>query len=175
MEVWRGVNEGLQAVIVNPSIIIGPGMWYGSWEGIFKQIQKGLNYYPTGASGYIDVADVAKAMIRLTESEVSGERFILSAENLAHQEVLDYLAGALKRPLPAKPLTPVLYRMACHLEKVRSLVTGSQPRITRQSVKSSTAVTSYSNRKIMQALSLNFTPVKETLASSVRLFLDEQR
>ncbi len=60
MEVWRGINEGLQAVIVNPSIIVGPGMWYGSWEGIFKQIQNGLNYYPAGSSGYIDVRRCGK-------------------------------------------------------------------------------------------------------------------
>jgi dihydroflavonol-4-reductase len=174
MEVWRGMNEGLQAVIVNPSIIVGPGMWYGSWEGIFKQIQNGLNFYPTGSSGYIDVGDVVKAMIRLTESEVSNERFILSAENLEHREVLDCLAEAMKKPLPGRPLTPIIVKIACHLEKMRSFFAGSQPRITRQSMKSSTAVTSYSNRKIVQALSLDFKPVKETLATSIRLFMEEQ-
>jgi dihydroflavonol-4-reductase len=174
MEVWRGIHEGLQAVIVNPSVIIGPGMWYGSSAGIFKQIYSGLNYYPTGTSGYIDVHDVVKAMIRLSESEISGERFILSAENLTHHEVLDYLAEAMKRRLPARPLTPLMIKIACHLEKIRSMLTGSQPRITRQSMKSSTSVTAYSNHKVVQALSLDFTPVKEALASSIRFFLDEQ-
>jgi dihydroflavonol-4-reductase len=174
MEVWRGINEGLQAVIVNPSIIIGPGMWYGSWEGIFKQINKGLNYYPTGTCGYIDVLDVVRAMIRLTESEVSGERFILSAENLAHREVLDFLAEAMKRPLPERPLTPQVVKIACYLEKIHSVFTGTRPRITRQSMKSSTAVTSYSNRKIVQALSLEFTPVKEALGASIRFYQEEQ-
>jgi dihydroflavonol-4-reductase len=174
MEVWRGINEGLQAVIVNPSIIVGPGMWYGSWESIFKQIQKGLNFYPAGSSGYVDVGDVTRAMISLAESEVCNERFILSAENLTHREVLDCLAEAMKKPLPSRPLGPFIIKIACHLEKMRSLFTGSQPRITRQSMKSSTAVTSYSNRKIVQALSFSFTPVRETLVSSVRLFLDEQ-
>jgi dihydroflavonol-4-reductase len=174
MEVWRGTNEGLQAVIVNPSIIIGPGMWYGSWSGIFKQICSGLNYYPTGSSGYIDVHDVVKAMIRLTESEIIGERFILSAENLSHREVIDYLAEALKKPSPANPLTPFKFKIACQFEKIRSMFAGSRPRITRQSMRSSTAVTAYSNRKILQALSFNFTPVKESLSSSLRFFLDEK-
>lgn len=174
MEVWRGIHEGLQAVIVNPSVIIGPGMWYGSSAGIFRQISSGLNYYPTGTSGYIDVLDVVKAMIRLTESEVSGERFILSAENLSHHEVLDMLAEAMKKPLPSRPLTPLKIKIACHLEKIHSLFTGIHPRITRQSMKTTTSVTSYSNHKIVQALSLDFTPVKEALASSIRYFLDEQ-
>ena len=174
MEVWRGINEGLPAVIVNPSVIIGPGMWYGSWQGIFKQIYNGLNYYPTGTSGYVDAGDVVKIMIRLTESEVSGERFILSAENLTHQEVLNFLAETMKRPLPSHRLTPIMIKIACRLEKMHSLFTGSQPRITRQSMKSSTSVTSYSNRKIVQALSVDFTPVRESLASSIRFFLEEQ-
>jgi dihydroflavonol-4-reductase len=174
MEVWRGINEGLQAVIVNPSIIIGPGMWYGSWEDIFKQISRGLNYYPTGTSGYIDVRDVVQIMIRLAESEVSGERFILSAENLAHREVLDYMAAAMKKPLAARPLTPFLQKSACYLEKLRSKIAGGQPRITRQSMRSSTAITSYSNQKIVKALSPGFIPIKETIASSIRYFLDEQ-
>jgi len=174
MEVWRGIHEGLQAVIVNPSVVIGPGMWYGSSSDLFKQIYSGLNYYPAGTSGYVDVCDVVNAMIRLTESEVSGERFILSAENLTHHEVLDYLAKAMNRPLPARQLTPLLIKTACHLEKIRSMFTGQPPRITRQSMRTTTSVTAYSNQKIVQALSLNFNPVKETLGSSIRFFLDEQ-
>jgi dihydroflavonol-4-reductase len=174
MEVWRGIHEGLHAVIVNPSVIVGPGMWYGSSAGIFKQIYRGLNYYPTGTSGYIDVRDVVNIMIRLTESEVSGERFVLSAENLSHHEVLNYLAEGMKKRLPDRPLTPLMIKTACHLEKIRSLFTGSQPRITRQSMEISTSVTTYSNHKIVQVLSIDFTSVKESLVSSGSLFLDEQ-
>lgn len=174
MEVWRGIHEGLQAVIVNPSVIVGPGMWYGSSGDIFKKIYNGFNYYPTGTSGYVDVRDVVKAMISLTESAISGERYILSAENLSHHEVLDHLAQAMNKPLPARALSPFMIKAACHLEKLYSLFSGRKPRITRQSMKSSTSVTSYSNQKIVQALSFVFTPVRESLASSVGFFLDEQ-
>jgi nucleoside-diphosphate-sugar epimerase len=174
MEVWRGINEGLQAVIVNPSIIVGPGMWHGSWKEIFRQVNGGLNYYPVGTSGYIDVQDVVRVMIILTDSDVSGERFILSAENLAHRKVLDFLAEGLKKPRPSRALTPQLIKIACRLEKIRSVLTGTRPRITRQSMKSSAAVTSYSNRKIVQAFPIRFTPLSESLAASIRIFLDEQ-
>jgi len=174
MEVWRGIHEGLQAVIVNPSVIIGPGMWFGSFAGIFEQIRKGLNYYPTGTTGFVDVSDVARIMIRLTESGISGERFILSAENLSLHDVLEYLARALKKTPPAHALTPLLIKAACQFEKIRSFFTGRIPRITRQSMRSSTAVTAYSNEKLLQTLSLKYTPVRESLASSVRYFLDEK-
>jgi dihydroflavonol-4-reductase len=174
MEVWRGTNEGLKAIIVNPSIIIGPGIWYGSWGGLFKQIYEGMNYYPTGSSGYIDVHDVVHAMVGLMNSEVTGERFILSAENLSHREVMDYLAEAMKKPFPLKPLTPIKVKIACQLEKIRSFLSHSKPRITRQSMRASTSVTSYSNRKISDTLSFNFTPVKESLSSSVSFYLAEK-
>lgn len=174
MEVWRGINEGLQAIIVNPSIIIGPGIWYGSWGGIFKQIYEGLKYYPTGSSGYIDIQDVVRVMIRLTESEITGERFILSAENLSHREVIDCLAEGMEKPRPSHPLTPLKVKIACHLEKIRSEFLRSRARITRQSMRSSTAVSSYSNLKITDALSPRFTPVKESLSSSIHFFMAEK-
>ncbi len=174
MEVWRGINEGLHAIIVNPSIIIGPGIWYGSWKGIFKQVYEGLKYYPTGRSGYIDVHDVVRIMVHLAESEITGERFILSAENLAHKEVIDYLAVAMKKPLPEYPLTPVKMKIACQLEKIRSVFSRSRPRITRQSMRSSTSSVSYSNRKISAALSPDFTPVRNSLSASIRYFLAEK-
>jgi dihydroflavonol-4-reductase len=174
MEVWRGINEGLKAVIVNPSIIIGPGMWFGSWNGIFRQLYKGLGYYPTGSSGYVDVRDVVTLMINLSESEISGERFILSAENLAHRDVLDHLARGMKKPLPGRPLTLPIQKTACLLEDIRSALTGTPPRITRQSMKSSTAATSYSNLKITRALSFSFASIQDTLTAAARFYLDEQ-
>jgi len=93
MEVWRGIHEGLQAVIVNPSVIVGPGMWYSQSGSLFKQIHKGLNYYPTGSAGFVDVRDVARAMIMLMDSEVTGERYILNSENMSHRAVLEIIAG----------------------------------------------------------------------------------
>ncbi len=72
MEVWRGIYEGLNAVIVNPSVIIGPGMWMGPAGQLFNRILKGLNFFPAGSSGYVDVRDVATAMVKLAGSSHYG-------------------------------------------------------------------------------------------------------
>jgi dihydroflavonol-4-reductase len=73
-EVWKGIKEGLNAVIVNPGVILGvSGTHTGSSE-IFLHVQKGLMFYTKGGSGYVDVQDVVQAMILLTKSDISGER-----------------------------------------------------------------------------------------------------
>jgi len=173
MEMWRGIHEGLNAIIVNPSVIIGPGMWLGSTGNLFQQITKGLNYYPTGASGYVDVRDVAAVMISLTNSDITGERFIISAENETHRQIIGYLAEALNKPLPSRPLTPALINIICSLEKIRSLITGKPERITQRSVRSATAVYAYSNKKVTDALSIEFIPVKESIAYSSMLYRND--
>jgi dihydroflavonol-4-reductase len=173
MEVWRGIHEGLPAVIVNPSVIVGPGMWYGLSADVFRQVAGGMKFYPTGSSGYVDVRDVAKAMIMLTNRAVTAERFIVSSENLKHREVLLYLSEAMHHPAPKYPLTPFLIRTACLLESGKALLTGNKPRITMDSMKTSVSETSYANEKLRNILSFNYIPIRETVRSSVSMFLNE--
>jgi len=169
MEVWRGIYEGLNAVIVNPSVVLGPGIWYGSASDLYRQIKKGLKYYPTGASGFVDVRDVVQIMIRLTDGEISRERFIISAENKTHREVINFIADSMHQPRPVRPLTSILVGLICQFEKYRSLLTGRSPRVSRSSMQSATAITAYSNRKIMNKLSVQFIPIQESVTFSSQL------
>src|SRR6476661_600678 len=94
MEVWRGIAEGLQAVIVNPSIIIGKEAgWQGSGQ-LFKTVKNGLRYYPSGSCGLVAVDDVVNAMILLMNSSISAERFIINAENWSYQRLFTKIADA---------------------------------------------------------------------------------
>src|SRR5204862_1154488 len=88
-EVWRGVQEGLNAVIVNPSIIIGPGNWTTGSSNIISSASKGMKYYTHGVTGFIDVRDVSRCMILLMENEIKNERFILCSENIAYKDFFD--------------------------------------------------------------------------------------
>jgi nucleoside-diphosphate-sugar epimerase len=172
MEVWRGIHEGLNAVIVNPSVIVGPGMWFTQSASLLKQVYAGLTYYPAGSGGYVDVRDVARAMIMLTESDASGDRFTINAQNLTHREVLNYMAAAMNKPLPTRQLTPFIIKLACTYERIRALMTGTAPRITSKSMEIAASNTAYSNQKIL-LYPIQFTPIRDSIQLAVGLYLRE--
>src|SRR5690606_27488831 len=102
MEVWRGEGEGLEAVAVNPGIIIGEGDWETGSATLVKMVYNEFPYYTGGTNGWVDVADVVRAMYQLMKSEITGERFILSAGSFSYKEVFTQLAGAMGRKPPYK-------------------------------------------------------------------------
>ncbi|HJZ38990.1 MAG TPA: NAD-dependent epimerase/dehydratase family protein [Bacteroidales bacterium] len=173
MEVWRGIHEGLQAVIVNPSVIIGPGMWYKSIAQLINMVSRGLRYYPAGSGGYVDVRDVARAMIILTDSNISGERFIINAENIPHRDLVNAIAKLLNRSVPDKLMTPVLMKTICILERIRSVITGTPRRVNWRTLKIAADTAAYSNQKITEAIGLQFIPVKESVEFVVNTYLKD--
>ena len=108
LEVWRGIAEGLNAVIVNPSLILGAGDWNESSTEIFQSVYKEFPWYADGASGFVDVRDVARAMILLMGSEITAERFILSGENSSYRDLFNKIADAFNKKRPSKKVTPLL-------------------------------------------------------------------
>jgi len=173
MEVWRGIYEGLDAVIVNPSVIIGPGMWIGPGKQIFLSIQKGLKYYPSGSSGYVDVRDVARTMILLSDSHHTGERYILNAENIPHQKYINLLADAMGRSRPRYLVTPFLAKIAVIAESIRAILTGLPLRINLKTLEIASETLAYSNAKVCDALGIAFMPIEESVNISVQLFIKE--
>jgi dihydroflavonol-4-reductase len=170
MEVWRGIHEGLNALIVNPSVIIGPGLWDSTGNHLFKSILKGLNFYTLGSSGYVDVRDVARIMVLLMNTDISGERFILNAENISHQKLINLLAIALNRPLPKIAVAPWMTGIAVALEKIRAVIMRSGPRINRRIIEIAAEKSYYSNQKITDTLHVKFMSVEESVNSTVKLF-----
>ena len=114
MEVWRGIAEGLNAAIVNPANVLGSGFWKGrtSTGQIFHSIWKGLRFHPIGSSGFVDVRDVVRFMVLLMESDINGERYILSAESLPYKRLFDEIATSLGVKPPSVPVTPLIREAA---------------------------------------------------------------
>ncbi len=174
MEVWRGIHEGLNAVIVNPSVIIGPGLWLGHGKELLSRVQKGLKYYPSGSSGYVDVRDVARVMVMLTEGNNRGERFIINSENIAHRHYLNLIADALEKPRPTRVISPLIGRIAAGAEFLRSAITGLPPRIDKQTLKIATENLAYSNDKVREATGISFISAEESVKTAIKLYLKEQ-
>ncbi|WP_142529236.1 NAD-dependent epimerase/dehydratase family protein [Pedobacter westerhofensis] len=163
MEVWRAIAEGLDAVIVNPAIMLGAGAGYNGSGAIFKIVQDGLKYYSAGATGLVDVGDVAKSMILLMASPVTGERFTISAENYYYKQFFSEIAAGFGVKAPAKEATPWMLGVAWRSLKVLSLFTGRAPGLTSDAARSSMNVSFYSNEKIKKTTGITFKPLHESI------------
>ena len=169
-EVWRGTAEGLNAVIVNPSIILGFAATSKGSSRIFSTIWEGLKFYPPGINGFVDVRDVVRAMILLMNSDICNERFILSIESIEYKKLFDLISAEMGKPVPRLKVSPIMSGFAWRLEKLRSMVTGIKPLITRETARTATQQYNYSNEKIKKELGFEFTPIEETIRHFCGIF-----
>jgi dihydroflavonol-4-reductase len=164
MEVWRGIGEGLDAVIVNPVIILGSGDWNGGSSGIFKSVYNRFPWYTNGVSGFVDVKDVSNAMTALMKSDISAQRYIISGHNTSYRTIFNLIADAFKVPRPSKKVTPLLAAIVWRLEAVKAFFTGSSPLLTKETTLTAQAVVNFDNTKLLKALpDFSYTPLEETI------------
>jgi nucleoside-diphosphate-sugar epimerase len=173
MEVWRGVQEGLNAVIVNPSVILGPGFWNSGSGSLFSKAAKGMKYYTSGGTGFVDVRDVSDVMIQLMESEINGERFVLNTENLKYKELFDLIADEMGVKKNQKEATESLLKIAAIADNVASKLKIKKREITKDVVRSSMSVSSYSNNKILNEIGIKFIPINESIRRIAEKYKNE--
>ncbi len=173
-EVWRGMEEGLLAVIVNPSIILGPGDWDKGSTKLFSTVYNGLHFYTGGINGFVDVNDLTEIMIRLVEKNVFGEQFIISAENVSYEQLFNWMAEALQVKPPKHKAGKFLSGLAWRALKVKSLATGKTSSITRETAQTAQQIYRYDNRKLFRYLDFKYTPVRETVQKTAAIFLKEK-
>jgi len=170
-EVWRAIEEGLNAVIVNPTIIIGAGGWTTGSSQMFGQIWKGFRFYSDGANGFVDASEVSKCMVTLMEKNIFGQRFIIVSENLSYREVFTMIAEALGKRKPTVKVTILLSNIGWRIEALRALITRKPALITKETAESSQQQWTYSNRKIKKTIGVEFMPVKDSVKRVASLFL----
>lgn len=164
IEVWRGIAEGLNAVIINPSIVLGSSDWSISSTKIFKVAYDEFPYFSEGATGFVDVKDVVQAMLQLMQSNISGERFIVSAENLEYKDVFTAIAKAFNKKPPSKKINRFVTSFIWRFEALKSRFTNSEPLLTKETADAAHTVKLYDNSKLLRFLpSFRFTPIDETI------------
>jgi dihydroflavonol-4-reductase len=164
LEVWRGIGEGLQAAIVNPSIILGGNNWDDGSSALFKSAYNEFKWYTEGISGFVDVRDVAHAMLLLMNSEISGQRFILSAENLSYKKIFTLMANGFNKKPPPRKVTPLMAEIVWRLEAIKGMITGKKRLLTKETARTAQATVYYDHSKILKALpQFHFTPIADTI------------
>jgi nucleoside-diphosphate-sugar epimerase len=168
MEAWRAHEEGLNVSIVNPSVILGAGNWNDSSLTLFKSIDKGLRFYPTGTNAFVDARDVAFCMVELIEKKMFGKRFLTVSENIKFKDLFDSIANELNVKKPSIKVKSWMIFIAWRLEALKSFITRQQPKITKETSTSAMQVNKYSNQQIVNALNIKFIPIKKSIQNAVR-------
>ncbi|GAB3937127.1 NAD-dependent epimerase/dehydratase family protein [Mucilaginibacter myungsuensis] len=163
MEVWRGIAEGLDAVIVNPSIIIGPNAGIEGSGRLFHIVKKGLKFYTRGTIGFVDVQDVAKTMILLMDSGISEQRFIVSAENRDYKSVVTEAANCFGIPAPQTESKPWMMEVAWRAAAFWAAITGGIPAIDKVSAQSASITRNYDSSKLHKAIDIQFKPISKAI------------
>lgn len=164
LEVWRGIAEGLPAVIVNPAVILGPGIWDQGSPAFFTLVAKGLRFYTKGSTAYVDVRDVTRAMLFLMDSDIENERFLLASENLSYQDFFTAIANNLQIEPPKIYASPIITAIVWQVLAVVAFFTRKTPKITRQTHRISHVKDFYSGSKITTMGAFVYTPIQDTIA-----------
>jgi len=166
-EIWRGMEEGLDAVIVNPSIIFGPADWNSGSAKMFGTVWDGMKFYTKGVTGFIDVKDVVKAMLLLMETSnfenCKNQRFLLSSENLSYQNVFHQIAQALNKPKASINTSKFLLEIVWRVSSVVSWITRKPSLITKDAVSGSTEINNFDGSKITKMTDFEYLSISQSI------------
>lgn len=172
LEAWRGMAEGMDTVILNPSTILGYGDWHSSSCAIFRNIYNGFKWYTPGVNGFVDVEDVARAAVLMMENGIKEQRFIVNGDNWAFRQLQDTIADGFGKPRPLRQATPFILGLAWRLERFKSFFSRSKPLLTRESAKVACSKTYFANQKIREALpGFSFTTLEESIRKACKNYL----
>jgi len=171
MEVWRGSQEGLKVVIVNPGIIIGPTDWHQGSGKLFATANQGYSYYPPGGTGFVSINDVVRMMIQLMKSSITNERYIAVAENLSYQEILSAIAKALGKNPPKKRLRIWQLKTFRFVDWAWCAISGNKRSMTKSTVRSLMNRQIFDNQKIKTDLNFEFDNISESIEFTANCFL----
>lgn len=169
MEIWRGQQEGLETVILNPGVILGPGFWEQGSGLLFKKVASGLSFYTKGLTGVVAVPDVVRIATQLMKSEYSNERFTLIADNVSYEELLYSIADSLDVKRPSNYASPLLVNIAYRLDWFIATVFRQKRKLDQATAQASYAMNFYSNEKIKKLLRTEFIDIHQYIKSISKL------
>lgn len=164
MEIWRAAEQGIRVVIVNPTVILGPGRWDSGSGQLFSTIAKGIPFYTEGVTGFVDVRDVARAMVMLMAiPDIRSERFLLNSANVSYKFLFSAIANSVNRTPPRIRIEPWVVRIAYPIAKLLGFIVGKSAAISKENLRSAFSKTYYASDKITARIGFEFIPIDESI------------
>jgi dihydroflavonol-4-reductase len=173
LEIFRGQEEGISSVIVSPSLILADANWDNSSAQVFKYIWKQTPFYSDGAVNYVDVVDVANIICTLLRMPVEAERFIVSAGKMSYKELFGLIAKSFGKKVPSIRVSKSFLKIGAYFEMLRAILSGAEPRLTKETARIAGADYLFENRKIVDRLNFEFQPIDKTLQRCCRHYMEK--
>ena len=157
LEVWRGSEEGLPIVIVNPGVILGNKSPINS---MFNSIRKGFNFFPSGSTGLVEINDVVYLMFHLMESNITNERFILVAENWSYKKIYEMTLKKYNKKIKLFPLPKSIFYLAWIIEKTISFFGFKKRFLSKALIRSLYEDKQINGNKIKSKISFSYSPIE---------------
>ncbi len=169
-EVWRGIQEGLDATIVNPGVIFGPNNCTRSSGTMIARIEKGLPALPAGGSGIVSVLDVVEVMIRAAKQVPTNERYILCAENIRMSELFTKIADALHVKIGKTIAKKWQIKLVFYMEALVEIFTGKRATITREIIRNYDEVKQFDGSKATRAFGFEYRNTFSSVEDTIRYY-----
>ena len=169
-EVWRAHAEGMRVAILNPAVVLGAGIWSENTASFFQRIDRGLQFFPPGKTGFVDVRDIAKATIGLMESDVNGERYVLCGENVSYRVLFEKIAKSLEKSIPKQPMRKWMGYCFSLFTRITSWMIPGQQYLTRQMIRTAMKQEEFSSEKIKTQINFEFTTLDKTVEETAICF-----
>jgi dihydroflavonol-4-reductase len=164
-EVWRGMAEGLPAVVLCPSVVLGEGQLDRSTGQLFNYVRQGGRFYVPGLINLVDGQDLARVVPPLCQGPTEGERYILNAADFTYQEFFAQVAQAIGKPAPTRRLNPTAGAWLARLAGLGAWLTGGSPRLSADALRASLTQNRYQADKIKTAVpGFDYQPVAAAIA-----------
>lgn len=171
-QIWRGQQEGLDTLILNPSVILGAGFWKKSSAVIIDRTAQGIPFFPKGSTGFVDIRDVAIACRKAIETNICNERIIINGFNSTYENFFQHLTHKLRVKMPSKPLPDWLGNAFWRWERIKFKLTGIAPAVTKHTVNSTRRDTSYDNQKSIDLLGMKYYSMEESIDDITNAYLN---
>lgn len=175
LEVWRAMAEGLNAVILNPSTILGYGDWHSGSCALFRNAYNEFGWYSPGLNGFVDVEDVARATVLMMESDITEERFIVNGDNWPFKRLLHTMADAFGKKRASRETKTWILGLAWRLEAVKSWFGKHKPLLTKESARVAHSRTVFDSSKLLKALpEFEFKPLEQSIREACGKYVNRE-
>jgi len=175
MEAWRAEAEGMELIVVNPTVILGDARYGESSGMVYRRVADARRFYPAGGNGFVGADDLIRVMAALDEAADAGkegilsERFVVCSEDLSYRELMGWVAHGLGVEAPSKPLAGWMLALAWRGATLWSALTGKPAQLTRDMAKNTRVHHRYNTAKVRGVLpGLSFTPIQEVVKETTR-------